>query len=267
MLVVVVGLASRPDGGGGRVLLGQDPARVILDSVFYLLIAAALLGLALVVWAFWPRQGEELPRLPRRRRPLAAVVSSLLLVALVLALRSRRLGSLPTFNPGQQGGQGGLPSVTAPGGSGGAPPGVDWTALIIVAGVLAVAALLIWRALRTGSPVRSPRAAIPAMQEVLDDAVEDVLGEADPRRAVIAAWTRMERVLARYGLPRDPAEAPFEYATRASAGLAVEVFSLERLAGLFEWARFSLNEVTPAMREEALHGLLTVRDELRVAAA
>jgi hypothetical protein len=93
-----------------------------------------------------------------------------------------------------------------------------------------------------------------------------VLREADPRRAVIAAWARLEKVMARHGLARRDAEAPFEYAARAGAELAVEDLSLGRLADLYEWARFSLHEVTPAMRGEALTGLLAVRDGLRRAA-
>src|SRR2546422_5420633 len=35
------------------------------------------------------------------------------------------------------------------------------------------------------------------------------------RRAVIAAWARMERLLATHGHARRPAEAPSEYAARA----------------------------------------------------
>src|SRR5262249_52411393 len=104
---------------------------------------------------------------------------------------------------------------------------------------------------------------------VLDDAIDDVLAEADPRRAVIAAWARLERVLGRYGLPRRESEAPFEYAARAGGELGdrigVEGAWMEPLAGLFEWARFSTHDVTPAMREEALHGLVSVRDRLRLA--
>jgi hypothetical protein len=76
-------------------------------------------------------------------------------------------------------------------------------------------------------------------------------------------------VLARHGVPRRDAEAPFEFASRAgkelAAELAVEDGWLEQLAGLFEWARFSTHDVTPAMREEALGGLVAVRDGLRVA--
>lgn len=267
LLLVVVALASRPDGGGDRALLGQDPARVILDTTFYLLIVAALLGLAIVVWAFWPRPGEELPQLPRRRRrPLAMVISSLLLVALFLALRNRHPGALLNLTPGGPGAPGAGRSALPPGAAGGAPPGVDWVALGIVAALLALAGVLVWRALRPRTPARATRSAIEGIQELLDDAIEDVMRESDPRRAVIAAWARLERVLAHHGLPRNPAEAPFEYAARARAGLAIDVFSLERLAGLFEWARFSLNDVTPAMREEALRGLLAVRDELRLVA-
>ena len=40
--------------------------------------------------------------------------------------------------------------------------------------------------------------------------------------------------------------------------------SLDRFAALYEWARFSVNQVTPGMREEALDRLLSVRESIRV---
>jgi hypothetical protein len=101
---------------------------------------------------------------------------------------------------------------------------------------------------------------------VLDDAIEDVLREQDPRRAVIAAWARLERVLAAHGLPRQPAQAPFEYAGLAVAEAELTPAAVEGLARLFEWARFSVNEVTPGMREEALGALVAIRDQIRLAA-
>jgi len=143
--------------------------------------------------------------------------------------------------------------------------GPDWIAVAIAAGLVLAAAVLAWRTLRNAR-IRSSRSPLASLEALLDDAIEDVLAEADPRRAVIAAWARLERVLAGHGLPRRAAEAPFEFALRACLELGIQRASLERLADLYEWARFSLNEVTPAMREQALNGLLDVRDGLRVAA-
>lgn len=265
LLLPIIALASRPESGSGALLLPDDPARVAFDVITYLLLIAALLGLLIIVWALWPRAGEQLPPLPRRRGHLAMALAMAGAVLIAAWLRSHQFSQLPNLAQGTAGSPGGgaaaVVSRTSRAGGG----GIDWIALAIVVGLVLVAAFLVWRAMRTVMP-RSKRSALASVQALLDDAIEDVLAEADPRRAVIAAWARLERVLAGHGLPRRDAEAPLEYATRARIELAVERLSLERLADLYEWARFSLNEVTPAMRQEALDGLLSVRDGLRVAA-
>ena len=66
---------------------------------------------------------------------------------------------------------------------------------------------------------RCPDSLLPALADVLDETLDDLRAEADPRRAVIAAYARMERALAAYGLPRSPAEAPDEYLQRILADL------------------------------------------------
>jgi hypothetical protein len=138
---------------------------------------------------------------------------------------------------------------------------------LITVVVLVATGILLWWRLR---PRRhGPRlAGRPGARigEVLDDAVGDVLAEQDPRRAVIAAWARMERVLAAHGHARRPAETPFEYAGRAFVELGMAREALEGFAALYEWARFSVNQVTPGMREEALGRLLAVRESIRVVA-
>jgi hypothetical protein len=264
LLLPLVALASRPEGGGGPPLLGDDPARVAVDAILYLLVALAGLALAVIVWALWPRPGEEMPPLPRRRWPLGMLVTTVPMIVVVVWLRSGRLGGLSGLTPGGAAGSATLPRATVPGAP--APPhaAVDWLALGLVTALLVTAGLLTWRWLRPRRPP-PPRTVLAHPEPVLDDAIADVLAEADPRRAVIAAWARLERVLTRHGVPRRPAEAPVEFAVRAGGELSVELVSLERLADLFEWARFSLNEVTPAMRGEALEGLVAVRDGLRIA--
>ena len=88
---------------------------------------------------------------------------------------------------------------------------------------------------------------------------------ADPdlRRAIVAAYARMERALDSIGLGRRPSEAPFEYIGRALASLETSAEAAERLTTLFEWAKFSQHEPEPHMRDEAIDALVAVRDELR----
>jgi hypothetical protein len=264
LLLAVVALASRPDGGGpGSV--GADAARLAVDVLFYLFMVLAGLTFLAVAWALWPRPDEEPLPLPRRRRPLSLAVMVAFAVVLVVWWRSGWWVRLPNSSPPAPAAPLAPPGVT-PAGPGPAPGGVDWLALAVVSGLVLAGVVLAWRALRSRAGRRSPGSALAGLESVLDDALEDVLREADPRRAVIAAWARLEQVMAGYGLSRRDAEAPFEYAARAGTQLAVRDLSLERLAGLYEWARFSPHEVTPGMRGEALSGLLAVRDGLRRAA-
>ena len=53
----------------------------------------------------------------------------------------------------------------------------------------------------------------------MSDAIDDLEAEPDARRAVIAAYARMEGVLARHGLRRCPSETPLEYLRRILLGL------------------------------------------------
>ena len=241
--------------------------RVALDVLTYLLLIAALLGLLVIVWVLWPRPGDELPPLPRRRRHTATGIAVASAVLIAIWLRIHHLSQLPNL-PGLAPPAGGATAAASPRAfpqSARGAVGTDWIAIAIVAGLLLAAAIVVWRTLRNAR-LSSRRLPLASLEAVLDDAIEDVLAEPDPRRAVIAAWARLERVLARHGLPRLAAEAPFEFAVRACAELGIQRVRLERLADLYEWARFSLNEVTPAMREAALNELLNVRDGLRVAA-
>ena len=62
---------------------------------------------------------------------------------------------------------------------------------------------------------RRPRApAAEQVAETLGGHLDDLRSEPDPRRAVIAAYARLERALAASGLPRRPAETPEEYVAR-----------------------------------------------------
>jgi hypothetical protein len=105
----------------------------------------------------------------------------------------------------------------------------------------------------------------PALLDLLDETLDDLRAESDPRRAVIAAYARMEQALGAYGLPRDPAEAPDEYLGRILADLDVSRRASSRLTALFAWAKFSGHDVAPEMKEEAIAALEAVRAELRAA--
>ncbi|HZC75441.1 MAG TPA: DUF4129 domain-containing protein [Gaiellaceae bacterium] len=110
-----------------------------------------------------------------------------------------------------------------------------------------------------------PRHAPEVLAAALDESLDDLRNDPDLRRAIIAAYARMERALAAAGIPRHPAEAPLEYVERALLTLDTSAAAVRRLTDLFLWARFSQHEPEPSMRDEAVDALVAVRDELRAA--
>jgi hypothetical protein len=149
------------------------------------------------------------------------------------------------------------------------PPAEPGVVPLVVAGV-AVAAMvaIVVAQLRAERRRRRPPATrAERLVGLLDDTLEDLERDPDPRRAVIAAWARMERGLAAAGLPRRPSEAPFEYAARVLETSLARPASVHRLTGLFERAKFSQHAIGPADRDEAVAALRAVRRELVEAAA
>jgi len=139
--------------------------------------------------------------------------------------------------------------------------------VLVVVALLAVAVAawyFSYRARRRRLPPL-PESLLPALADVLEGTLDDLRAEADPRLAVIAAYARMERALAAYGLPRSPAEAPDEYLQRIFSDLDVSRRATSRLTALFLRAKFSLHDVAPEMKQEAIEALEAVREELRAA--
>lgn len=99
---------------------------------------------------------------------------------------------------------------------------------------------------------------------MLDETLDDIRAEEDPRRAVIAAYARMELILAAHDLARRPSEAPGEYLTRVLLEFRVTEESVRKLTELFERAKFSEHEIDSGMKEEAIEALVGLRDQLRV---
>jgi Domain of unknown function (DUF4129) len=256
--LVAVGALRGPLGGGrGRPHYPAD----LVDSLLLLLFLAMLAGGVLAILSLWPDR-----HLLRRRRRRAGSLSLILPLAAVLALWLLRdvLGlsggaddpPASTYAPPST-----LEVPTPPAQPGVVPLVVAGVALAAMIG-LAVAQLVAERRRRRPPPTPAER-----LVELLDDTLEDLEREPDPRRAVIAAWARMERGLAAAGLPRHPAEAPFEYAGRVLETALARPSSVHRLTGLFERAKFSRHPVGQADRTEAIAALRTVRRELAEAVA
>ena len=142
-----------------------------------------------------------------------------------------------------------------------------WDEIAIVAALLAAAGVAAFATSRSSKTLKAWR--FRSHEDIafaLDESLDDLRREPDLRRAIIAAYARMERALAAAGIPRRPSEAPLEFLARALEGLDASADAVRRLTDLFEWAKFSPYQPDERMRDEAIAALEAVRDELRAPA-
>jgi Domain of unknown function (DUF4129) len=148
-----------------------------------------------------------------------------------------------------------------------APPTDTAGWVLALAGGLVVAALVV----ATATPVARRRLAARTatvqpeaerMTRVLDESIDDLRAEPNPRRAVIAAYARMERGLAARGHGRQASDTPLEHLSRVLADLGAERERVRRLAALFERAEFSLHPVGTEAKDEAIDCLVAIRGGL-----
>jgi Domain of unknown function (DUF4129) len=286
-LAVLLAMAA----AGSRARVGRGPSvgstavRLGFDALEFLAVVALLGGLALLVVGF--------PRMRRRRpddepewvveRPPIPWYAKLLMLGLVLIVLAGLAGSLlvvrhqfeerqvappvptgPTSPP--------APSSIPP--AGGNPPAageplspVVWAVVVVVVTAAGWAAAL-WVRTRGRVALPDDRRALeePVIEEALRLSLEDLRGEPDPRRAIVAAYARMLAALGRLGVGRRAAEAPLEYLRRVLGALEGDPEPTRWLTDLFERAEFSRQPVTEAMRAEAIDALEAVRARLGSAA-
>jgi hypothetical protein len=267
-LLAVAGIAShgRPLAGGR----GQGPTATFFDYLATTLAIAAVVMFGVVVYVVLShRFGPGGP--PRRSR--SNLLSSILMFAGAAVIAwfilnsgfEQRLRRLEQQIRGNPSGQTQGPLRPAPKDVRNAR--LRWDEIAIVVALLGGTAIVVLagrHAKKTPRVWRLGRS--EAVSLALDESLDDLRNDPDLRRAIVAAYARMEAALAHAGLPRRPAEAPFEYLERALTALDTSAESVRRLTALFEWAKFSHHEPDPAMRDEAVDALVAVRDELRAPA-
>ena len=275
LLLALVALASRSGGVGSGRGSGAGP-ELSQDTVDYLYPFGLALLVVLAAATLWTmRPSARFARGRGDSRPLwpaylaaAVVVGAVLLLATQIEVDSR-------------GGEGPAP-VTATG-----PPQVEpaparppaepspqasvrWTALLAAAGVLAAAAAVLAfarsRRRRAAPAAASDADLLAELAATVEDAYLELEAEPDPRRAVIAAYARMERALAAHGLGRSVFEAPLEYLARIAPALGDARRLVFELTHLYERARFSAHAIDREMKADAIATLAALRDELQEAA-
>lgn len=265
-LVVLAGVASRGRPLAGSAGGGHGPTAGFFDYVFTTIVVFMVIATAVALWGFLSFRPDD-----ARPRGRSHVVSYLLAIAggaaiAILFLHSHflaRFRALDQLANRPQTGQGALTPVPPP--STVRSARLRWDEVAIVAALLAGTAVVV----ATGRPRKRPRtpswrrSSQEALSLALDESLDDLRSEPDLRRAIIAAYARMEAALAHAGLARRPSEAPLEYMERALTTLDTSSAGVRRLTVLFEWAKFSHHEPEPEMRDEAIDALVSVRDELR----
>jgi hypothetical protein len=278
LIVVAMAVQSRREGDGadtGSPVVGQLLAGMLTGTLVVCTIVAGVVWWVRLRHGRRPRPTVDAPDpAPWWVRPLATLVALAMLTLLVTFLgRGPSLGGLApdasTTEPVPADDEG----STGDGRSIG-----DYGPLAFLAGgfvVLAVAAVLALAAMR--SPTRpvgvdgdehggdDPEDGLTRpVAWALDASLADLSSEPDPRRAVLAAYARMEAVLGSGGLPRRSTETSGEYCRRVLVHLGAGGDAATRLTALFERARYSEHRIDDAMRAEAIDAVHQVRDDLVV---
>jgi hypothetical protein len=266
-IVAVASTGSVPTGAGSDV---RRPSEGFVDTAFSLFLVLMVVCTVFVAVALtFFRRYDPTTAAPKRRSMVQSVVSFVLSI-LLLAVIVRAL----TGSRGENNG------LRLPFGDAAARARADaeatryepefavWPVAAVLT-LLALAGLAMWLSARRRRAALAPLDLTPAeaLVDVLDETLDDLRAESDPRRAVIAAYARMERVLAAAGLPRRETEAPEEYVNRVLDVVALSPRATSRLTALFAWARFSVHDVRPEMKDEAIETLEQVRRELAAAEA
>jgi hypothetical protein len=263
-LVALAGIAShgRPLSGSR----GSGPTATFFDYVATTLVLFAIVMLAVVVYAVLRQQkGGGAPRRGRWHilSTLTAFAGSLVLAwILVHSGFVQRLQAFEKQLARKQHAAQQSSNLAKPG-KNVRNPHLRWDEITVFIVLIAGTAIVLYagrRTKRTPRPWRFGRN--EEISLAIDESIDDLRTDPNLRRAIVAAYARMEHALARAGVPRHPSEAPFEYVERALSSLETSTDSIRRLTALFEWAKFSQHEPGPEMRDEAIDALVAVRDEL-----
>lgn len=226
-----------------------------------------------------------------RARWVPLLLVGLALAAAGVAASGGGLSAGPAPPPEQGGGSpgaepGASPAGTAPPDATGEVPGAGWTlpgwigtALTVVVGLCLAAAVLglvtlgvrhllfapLGRRPVDDRPSSQPEDGPPdpaALREAVRAGLADLDAGADPRKAVIACWLRLERAAAVAGTARLAADTPEDLVLRLLAAHRVDQATLEDLAAAYRRARYAPAEVPAELADSARQALAAVAAQL-----
>jgi hypothetical protein len=200
-----------------------------------------------------------------------ATVSSPGITELPLEIETGPAASAPAGDELPSGG----PSVEPGDGGDGTLPEWVLTVLAVLCTVIAVGAMGLmavmmlrgWTAKErpllpntgTPQPMDNTSEVLAALDAGLDELSDT---DADPRRAVIACWVRLEHAAANAGTVRQVGDSPADLVNRLLAAHRVSRPVLDRFAAVYREARYATHTIDDRMRQTALGALRQLRGEL-----
>jgi hypothetical protein len=266
-LLAIVAFSSR--GGFGH-RSRASPTGDYFSYAFTVFLIVFVLAIPVAVWAFALRAREDLaPRRSFQARVIGGLLTIVFVGLIVAAVVSFKHHASALLHLDPTALEGGAKSVAhRHAAKARYEPQFKWIVVwigVACAAIGAVVAAFLYRRRTQGAP--APLADQASVGEELaasmTDAIDDLEAEPDPRRAVIAAYARMESVLARRGLRRRLSETPLEYLQRVLLGLTGRQDAVARLTSLFERAKFSRGEIDGSMKQDAIGALRDLRDDLQ----
>jgi 4-amino-4-deoxy-L-arabinose transferase-like glycosyltransferase len=269
-LVAAVSRAHHVPGSSGGV---HRPPAGVIDYVFTIFVVLFVVAAVALLW-LWFSERDLLVQARKKRQGKGTykAIALLLILGLVASLAARLLGpggllhrgggrSSPKVHLGKP--AAGKEHHHHPGAQ--AAPRLEWLPILLATGAgVAILGYIGVRGMRRArGQLLAQHALVQQFESLLDETLDDLYANKDPRAAIIAAYARMEKLFASAGIPRHESEAPLEYMGRALERLSASGAALGRLTGLFQWAKFSPHGVDETMRTEAIGALTEVRDELR----
>jgi hypothetical protein len=262
--VAVASRAHRPGGGAGGG--SADTGRVVFEYTASVLFVLFPLGALFVLWVLSMGRRQKLIQETGGLRRNVVTVLAVGVLALPAALLFRHYVKYSGGDAQPPAAPGALTDERAREAAKNKEPEFQWLPALIVGSLLFGAAGVVTFAVvlrrQRGAAWDREAELMHALDEVLEDTLDDLRAERDPRKAVIGAYARMERLFAAHQVPREEAETPQQYVERVLARLQVSSFAVRRLTELYERARFSPHTVDAEMKDDAIAALLGLRAEL-----
>jgi hypothetical protein len=269
VLLAIVAFSSR---SGFSAHAHAKPTGDYVSYAFTVFLILFVLAIPVAVYAFFLQAREKEVRQKSYKARLISNVRMLVVFGIVFYAvlyakqHHKHFFDLSGLN-GKRGSSGALHHTT-PAQHAAYEPTFQWTVLWIVLGLAAIGgAIFVYRWRTRGRRLPAVAELQPTIAEdfaaSIGDAISDLEAEPDARRAVIAAYARMEGVLTRNGLRRRASETSVEYLERILLGLTARADAVTRLTALFEEAKFSRHEIDATMKQDAIAALREIRDDLQ----